>query len=81
MVVRTFAWVAVYIPIQPAAAEDSAPAMKASAVGAPRPGEKNRMAISTAAKSASMVYSRRMNTIAPRWIWSAMWRTLSSPSA
>ena len=81
VVVRTFALVAVYMPIQPAPAEASAPTMNATTVEAPSPGEKNRMTIRIPAKSASMRYSRRMNTMAPRWIWSAMFRTFSSPSS
>ena len=66
VVVRTFAFVAVYIPIQPAPADESAPTMNATAVEAPSPGEKKRMTIRIAANSASIVYSRRMNTMAPR---------------
>ena len=56
VVVRTLALVAVYMPNQPAPAEDRAPAMKAQTVSMPRPDTNNRTS-STAAKMASIVYS------------------------
>ena len=63
-VVRTLALVAVYMPIQPAPAEDNAPATKAQIVSTPNP-EKNSSTSNKAANNANMLYSRRMNTIAP----------------
>ena len=68
VVVRTLALVAVYMPIQPAPAEDKAPTTNAIAVEGPSPGDANRMRMRTPAKRASIRYSRRMNTMAPMWI-------------
>ena len=80
VVVRTLALVAVYMPIQPAPAEDRAPATKAQIVSTPKP-EKNSSASSRAANSASMLYSRRMKTIAPEWMASAIFLMAASPSS
>ena len=80
VVVRTLALVAVYMPIQPAPADDRAPAMKAQIVPVPSP-EKNSSTSSAKANSASMLYSRRMNTMAPEWMASAIFLMASSPSS
>ncbi len=77
--VRTFAWVAAYMPIQPAPALATAPTTNASVVLGPRPGATKSSTASTAAKIRSIEYSRRMNTIAPRWIAPAIFWMPSSP--
>ncbi len=79
VVVRTLALVAVYMPIQPAEAEDRAPTTKAMAVSVPS--AKYKITSSTLANSASMVYSRRIKTMAPSWIASAIFLMLSAPSS
>jgi hypothetical protein len=76
--VRTLALVAANMPRKPASADDTAPAMKAIAVFVPR-GETKMPSSSTAANMASILYSRCMKTMAPRWIWSPMCFTSPSP--
>ncbi len=79
VVVRTLARVAAYIPMYPARAEEMAPTANAKAVCHGRNTANSTSRI--AAKIPSIWYSRRMNTMAPRWIWSAICFTASVPSA
>ena len=80
VVVRTLALVAVYMPNQPAPAEDRAPATNAQTVSMPSP-DTNSSTRSPAANRASIVYSRRMNTMAPSWMASAIFLMAGSPSS
>ena len=77
--VRTFACVAVYIPIYPAAPEQTAPSKNAKAVAPPR--SLSQIAKKTTVqKIASRLYSAFINTIAPRCIWSPISTTLPDPA-
>ena len=65
--VLTFAFVAEYIPIKPAIAEDNAPTPMAKAVYQPK-GEKPQAIIKTKTTGARILYSVNIKTLAPRCI-------------
>lgn len=81
IVVRTFALVAVYMPTNPANEDAMQPNRKAPAWYLPYSGfcKKNSAAAMTTAKREMSMNSRFMNTMAPRWIFSAISATLPSP--
>ena len=62
--VLTFARVAVYIPIYPATPEQAAPRKNAIAVPDPKP--KYKATMTTKQKTANLLYSLAIKTIAPR---------------
>ena len=65
--VLTFAWVAEYIPIKPAIAEDKAPTAIAVAVYHPS-GERPHAMTSAITTGVRILYSVIMKTLAPRCI-------------
>ncbi len=78
VVVRTFAFVAAYIPKKPAAAEAIPPTKNDTDVF--QPSAKKSRTPTTRPKTTRIESSRFMKVIAPRWISSAMALTFASPS-
>ena len=70
--VRTLARTATFMPMKPAAADSVAPITKPSETRQPPRSGISRMAVSTTATMATVVYWRRRYAAAPSWIAAAI---------
>ena len=79
--VRTLAWVATFMPIKPASTDKAAPSKKHRAMRTPKPGSTQISTNTTATKTATVMYSRRKNAIAPSRIKPAISFMRASPAS